>query len=286
MPGFGYEGLMPAPMRPRFGMGMGAAGGFGGFRTPRLGAGVGGARRPRMPGGQGGMDPRMVDILHALLQSQPAGSRGRRINDMGAIPGYAQGGYVDEPTVAMLGEQGPEAVVPVGGGGWFTQVKPRLKEMAAQAQGGGAAGTIKGLLAGGAQTFTPDYLRTALRRKALGTSDAMRRRNAVLSRLSGLDPMQQRQAMIDADIEASGGLAGALNAADLQGLSGYQDFIRQLLGGERGYQFQREEAERQRQWEEEMQGGGFWDMLGNVGGKALGAFTGGYGEERGRRAGR
>jgi hypothetical protein len=33
-----------------------------------------------------------------------------------ALPRYAQGGVVTKPTVAMIGEEGPEAVVPLTGG--------------------------------------------------------------------------------------------------------------------------------------------------------------------------
>ena len=33
------------------------------------------------------------------------------------IPGFADGGIVTRPTLAMVGEKGPEAIVPLGRGG-------------------------------------------------------------------------------------------------------------------------------------------------------------------------
>jgi hypothetical protein len=36
---------------------------------------------------------------------------------VGKIPGFADGGIVTRPTLAMVGEKGPEAIVPLGRGG-------------------------------------------------------------------------------------------------------------------------------------------------------------------------
>ena len=37
--------------------------------------------------------------------------------NLNTIPRLAEGGIVTEPTIAMIGEAGPEAVVPLSGGG-------------------------------------------------------------------------------------------------------------------------------------------------------------------------
>jgi hypothetical protein len=200
---------------------------------------------------------------------------------LGGIPRFAEGGIVDQPTLGVIGDAGPEAVVPLTGSPSSKGFLPSMQYFAKRALGGGgdqgASGTIQGLLSGGKATFGPDYLRNALRRNAIQTGSSMQRRGDILARLAGLDPMQQRQAMIEGDRAASSGVAGALNAADLQGLSGYQDFIRQLLTGERGYQFQADQARAQREWERQQQQGGLGGMFGSLVGAGLGAFTGGLG---------
>jgi len=175
------------------------------------------------------------------------------------------GGIVRRPTFAMLGENGPEAVVPMARGAFSTQRRA----------GGGVAaptpgGTISGLLAGGQQALSdPRYLSRLTSRRSQRTADALRRRTNVLGRLSGLDPMQQRTAMVDADIAANQGLGEAINASELQGASGYQDFLRQLLMSER-----QAELEKQRRDEER---GGIGGFLGQVAGVGLGSLAGGLG---------
>lgn len=92
---------------------------------------------------------------------------------------------------------------------------------------------IRGTLASGGAAFGPDYLRNILRQRILSTGRNQRRRGDILSRLAGLSPMEQRQAMLEMDQQASGETAGALNQADLQGAQGYQDWLQRLLSGER-----------------------------------------------------
>jgi len=135
---------------------------------------------------------------------------------------------------------------------------------------------IRGLLSNSGGAFTPNYLRDLMRKSAFQRSKNMRRRGDVLSRLAGLDPMQQRQAMIDLDREASSGLSGALNEADIQGGQGWQQFMMGLLRSERGDEQQRARDREQREWEES-QGGGIGGFLGGALGTGLGAFTGGAG---------
>jgi TP901 family phage tail tape measure protein len=58
-------------------------------------------------------------------------------NQWDYIPGFAKGGIVTQPTFAMIGEAGPEAVIPLSGG-------PVIPELS-----GKAAGTSGGAMAGG-----------------------------------------------------------------------------------------------------------------------------------------
>ncbi len=227
-----------------------------------LGQGGGGGMSPRpmrpMGGRSGGMGGDRRDPRLAIL---------RMLIDHG-IKSYATGGIAYEPQLAVVGDSGPEAMVPLGdrfggaGSHWQNLInKVRQRGMSAT---GGAAGTTRGLLAGNKAALGPGYLRERARAGALQTADSMRRRNFNVSRLSGLDPQQQRQAMIDSDISANEGLSGALNAADLQDAGGFQDWLRRVLGQERGYQFQSEESQRQRDWEESQQPSFLGEALGSV----------------------
>lgn len=49
------------------------------------------------------------------IVSDPLGAFGGLLSNI--IPGFANGGIVTRPTLAMVGEAGPEAIVPLGGGG-------------------------------------------------------------------------------------------------------------------------------------------------------------------------
>jgi hypothetical protein len=204
------------------------------------------------------MDPRLQSILATLIGG-------------GQLPRFARGGVVNEPTVGILGEDGPEAVVPL------KLPYSGNKEELYPYYWGSPEGQSKRMLAAGtsAGAFRPDFLRRQMRRGALRTAQGGRRRADVLGRLAGLDPMQQRQGMVESEIESSGGVAEALNRADLQGLSGYQDFIRQLLGGERGYQQEltmQQRRERAAREAEERQRG---DVFGQLFGTAAGSLIGG-----------
>jgi SLT domain-containing protein len=61
-------------------------------------------------------------------------------NIIGAIPGFAAGGIVDRPTLAMIGEgRGPEAIIPLTNPGRAMQLMQQsgLDRLAAQMNGGG-----------------------------------------------------------------------------------------------------------------------------------------------------
>lgn len=223
-----------------------------------------------MPGGMGG--PRMG--MRQPMGGMDARTRMLRMLLSRGIQSYAQGGVVDEPTLAMIGDDGPEAVVPlsntssnpnvISGQDYYNSPNQRrLRES--------PEGIIKSLLSN-RSALGPDYLRGKVRRGALQSAQGGRRRSDVLSRLYGLDPMQQRQAAVDAEIGASSDVSGALNRADLAGAGGYQDFLRRLLTGERGFQQEltlQERREAEARAAEDRNRQDFWGQLIGQGAGAL-----------------
>jgi len=134
-------------------------------------------------------------------------------------------------------------------------------------------------------------LRAMVRNRILQAGSARKRRAGLAGMLYGLDPYEQRNALMNADIESSGQQFGDLNAADLGLAMHDQDWIRQLFGKSLDYDLgQRrmgdEEARDARFQAREHQGGGLGGYLGQAAGALTGGFLGGYGQERGQRAGR
>ena len=72
-----------------------------------------------------GLDPQMLMMLMKMLGGGGAG-----------IPGFAGGGIVTKPTFATVGERGPEAIVPLGRGGFNPSFSPFRNPM----PGGGGVG--------------------------------------------------------------------------------------------------------------------------------------------------
>jgi len=132
-------------------------------------------------------------------------------------------------------------------------------------------------------------LRELIRRRILAAGSARRARAGLASRLYGLDPYQARQALSEADIESSGQQFGDLNAADLELSRADQDFVRNLLMGERGFLGRQQAADAAelaaaRSQAREQQQGGFGGFLGDVAGRGLSAAVPGLGRLlRGRR---
>lgn len=240
--------MPPAP-------GMGPGGFRGGYLLPGFaGGGVGSQGAPGSSGIGGQGFGGIRDVLDRL--------RGR----MG-LPGAGPGGNPMVPG----GGAGP-APAPIPGGIPSMEGQPNLMNW------------IRTLLSQQNQQgiFGPDYLTNSLRAGAMRNADAQRSRTASLAGLSGLDPMSYRNAIINADIMANRDQTGALNQAELAGITSHQDFIRNLLNAERSGESQGFlEHERARMAGD--QGGGFGGFLGGVLGTGLGAFTGGLG---GRLAGR
>jgi hypothetical protein len=117
-----------------------------------------------------------------------------------------------------------------------------------------------------------------LQQRAIATASNRRRRGEVLGNLVGLDPYQQRVAMLDTERAAGGELSDFLGNARLQQLLGGQEWARGLLGSERGFQQNMALARLQAQIAQQMQGGGAGAILGQIlgtgGGAALGKWLG------------
>ena len=146
------------------------------------------------------------------------------------------------------------------------------------AYGQQAGNAIQGAQAAG--FFSPmgsPAIMANVRRNAPRTGDNARRRNAILSRLMGLDPNQSRVAAVNADTEASGNTADALNQAQYGQLLGNQNYFRSLFGGQLGNEQQLQQMRYQHDLNQPTVGG----MIGGLVGQGAGALLGGYGASLG-----
>lgn len=125
-------------------------------------------------------------------------------------------------------------------------------------------------------TKTSPALRAALERRALRTARNRRQRGSVLSKLAGLDPMQQRAQSLQSEQDIGQTTADYLNEGQLQELLGNQQFGRQQSLQQAGFaneeklmRLQDELARKNR--------GGIGSMLGGLLGQAAGSFLPGIG---------
>ena len=144
--------------------------------------------------------------------------------------------------------------------------------------GGTYAGQAAGDLAGarGAGYFDPNGSATIFRQTrnaALRSGDNLRRRNAILARLMGLDPNQARVAQVNADATAGGNTAEALNQSQLQQSLGNQNYFRGLFGSQLGQENQLAALKYQHDLNQPSIGG----QIGSLVGMGAGAFLGGPG---------
>jgi hypothetical protein len=119
------------------------------------------------------------------------------------------------------------------------------------------------------------------------TADAQRRRGSVLSQLVGLDPYQQRVAMLDTERQASGNTADFLNNAQAQQLQGEQDYGRQLFGGQLDFESQKQLMKMKADAAEKARGGAgamFGQLAGFGAGSFLGPLAGAGGAALGKKA--
>jgi hypothetical protein len=133
-------------------------------------------------------------------------------------------------------------------------------------------GALKSGQAAGAFDFGGSpLLRAALQRRAARSASNMRRRGVVASKLYGLDPFQQQQSIVDTNREASGWQADFLNQAELGQYQSSQDWMRGLLGSERGYDVQAQIAKMQMDAQKKA---ALMQALGQIGGAGAGALAG------------
>lgn len=178
------------------------------------------------------------------------------------------------------------AAGPSSGGVWGGGLRDRLRQIQSHQPGHmpGSLDDINGTFlsltdlqkfligqGGKAGALGPDYLRRALRARALQARAGQQRRSQILAHVLGLDPNQQRVAMVNADIQGGHDLTNSLNEADLAGLSSYQNMIRSFI--DQGYSS--EDAQRAARWakqQQDSQHGGWGQFLGQAAGAAAAAF--------------
>lgn len=165
----------------------------------------------------------------------------------------------------------PPPAAPAPAAGAVRQEPAARPNAIANALGGGFSARntqrdlLKSAVASGA--YGPEYLRRKLLRRALLNRAAARRRAAAAAGLYSYgDPYAARSAAIGSEIGSSGDFSNELSNADLAAYGGYQDYARQLLGSERGY----EDAAAQRAAEERANSMGTIGQIGGyLGGKVL-----------------
>ena len=283
--GQGYpqkNGYAPPPpmgggaMAPRRAMPIPRAVGMGG------GAMMGGPPPGLDGGGQamGGMDPRVMAAIMAILSGgqAPGGMGGRTAMPMpggwqppSGIPRFQYGGVVNRPTLGILGEAGPEAVVPLGGGSPFGQQQaapmsggggglPRggmgawqglMDEMAAQRgspEGGvsynwGALNNaiVQANRAGMFGTEPPAAMMNALREQGIADAGAQARSARLgLAGRSDVDPSTYGFQSLMSDLQGQGQVAQNMSRANLAARMQQMQFLQRLLsqaiGGQQGLQ--------------------------------------------------
>lgn len=119
--------------------------------------------------------------------------------------------------------------------------------------------------------FGSPRLRALRRKRALGVNDALRRRMSTRGRLTGLDPMAQRQAMIDQELRGNEELAGGLNQAEYEDSQSNLQFGRGLYMGNLDYARQMA-LEKQRA--KAANAGAAGQAVGAIGGALIGKLPG------------
>lgn len=233
-----------------------------------------GAFGPRMPqpGPRPGSSPPPPDAMEMMRRrgyAVPLG--GVQRDGMSMMPRFQYGGVVTKPTVGLLGEAGPEAVVPLSGGTaspFGTQSTPPPSDSPwhqrySQSQAGQtsaipfdpnnpfAGQAPKGQLQTG-EEIMGYLLRQAaqggmfgqqgdpritamLRSQALQDATAQGRSNRLgLLGRSSVDPSTFGFQSLMSDLNTQGQTANAMNQATLQQALAAQDWYRQMFGGAAG----------------------------------------------------
>ena len=135
---------------------------------------------------------------------------------------------------------------------------------------GTATGQLKGILSQGKELLNPwgsPRMMALLRRRALRIAQAQRGRGSRLSELYGVDPYAARGNAVNADVEASGGVANALNEAEYSDAAANRDYLRSLYGGQLDFERQRQLAKIQAKAQSQ---GGIGQAVGALGGALIG----------------
>jgi hypothetical protein len=98
------------------------------------------------------------------------------------------------------------------------------------------------------------------------------RRNQILQMLLGSSPIEARQALNEGERQGSSQLADLLGGAQLGEATSAQDFMRSLLGSERGYEFQAQQAQQARKEAERQRRAAAMGGLGRLAGAGATAF--------------
>jgi hypothetical protein len=116
-------------------------------------------------------------------------------------------------------------------------------------------------------------LRASLRRYALRNASNAMRQNSIATQLYGLDPNQARVAQVNAQGMGAANTADILNQGQLQQQQGAQDWFRQLLGGQMGFE-QQAAMQRAAQAFQRSQQFNPWAIGGQLVGAGLGGWAG------------
>lgn len=191
---------------------------------PGMGSPVMGPSPNGMMGmGMGGVRPEMVAMMAQMFR-QAMGQ---------GMPHFAQGGIVTQPTVGLLGEAGPEAVVPLGpGSNLYGQALQGLKQQGVpQAGAGSARARAYGFLNSYGNVAGPDPGITAmLRQQAIQDAQAQARSARLgLMGQTTVDPSTYGYQSLMSDLQGQKQVADSVNQAQLQQSLAFQQFIRSLL---------------------------------------------------------
>jgi hypothetical protein len=195
------------------------------------------------------------------------------------VQSMAQGGVVTEPTLSLLGEQGPEAVVPLG----YRKLRQQVRRSASPYGPGGELDRFfRNLVGGGdkAGAFDPLGSKALLDLiQRIGTEEgAARSRSTDLGIQAGgadLDPSQfgflRQMGQLRSQSDTSRALSGARLQSTLGNQKFIQDLAQMLFQALQGKQSQERDIAQRRRESQQQGMGGLLDLIGTLGGAAVGA---------------
>lgn len=205
-----------------------------------------------MPRGAWDWTQGMVDSLRPLLRNRDMELHGigplknGSSSWSGSLPmrAFARGGIVNRPTIGLLGEEGPEAVVPLGGQAQGSSPLGQFRAMQPQPnmQGTSNAGAIPWFLGAGQQAgafgpHPPQAIMDATRQRIIADNAAQARsaRLGLMGR-TDVDPSTYGFQALMSDLQGQRNLQQGLSEADLKLRQQQMEFLQKLLFGEQGFQ--------------------------------------------------